>query len=78
MSTSYSEVLSPESIDQLPNQAEVSADACRHTERLTTHLWPVVTAAYAHAMRSVADDLRDELQEEVLRLPSKCMSDLIE
>jgi hypothetical protein len=25
--------------------------------------------AYTHAMRSVADDLRDELQDEVLRLP---------
>jgi len=25
--------------------------------------------AYTHVMRSVADDLRDELQEEVLRLP---------
>lgn len=24
---------------------------------------------YTHAMRSVADDLRDELQDEVLRLP---------
>ncbi|MEA2562748.1 MAG: hypothetical protein QOH06_4252 [Acidobacteriota bacterium] len=31
-----------------------------------THL---AQAAYTHAMRSVADDLRDELQEEVLRLP---------
>jgi hypothetical protein len=29
----------------------------------------MVTAAYTHAMRSVADDLRDELQEEMLRLP---------
>jgi hypothetical protein len=28
-----------------------------------------LTTAYTHAMRSVADDLRDELQEEVLRLP---------
>ena len=34
----YSEVLSPELIGQLPDQAEVSG-ACRHTERLNTHLW---------------------------------------
>lgn len=35
----------------------------------TPVLGPVITAAYTHAMRSVADDLRDELQEEALRLP---------
>ena len=39
--------------------------------RLAT--WPEASAAlgraYTHVMRSVADDLRDELQEEVLRLP---------
>ncbi len=32
-------------------------------------LGPVGDAAYTHAMRSVADDLRDELEEEMLRLP---------
>jgi hypothetical protein len=30
---------------------------------------PSPRGAYTHSMRSVADDLRDELQEEVLRLP---------
>jgi len=32
------------------------------------HLGPPEIGAYTHGMRSVADDLRDELQEEVLRL----------
>ena len=29
---------------------------------------PIPVEAYTHSMRSVADDLRDELQEEALRL----------
>src|ERR1700681_1485983 len=32
-------------------------------------IWRRRLSPYTHAMRSVADDLRDELQDEVLRLP---------